>query len=193
MFQQTDMVIKAKDISWACKQIMDDPMVKRVTTATERDKAFTQAKKNQTAPQEIVFDNTRSTTAFYVNIKENINIELRKSLYTITIGRPSDEKTLQALKETGQLIEKKIDKDSLPEYSIIMQPWDISFHFLKTTLSENISKKPNNKHGIHLLWTKCFIEQSAPAQGFREDESYTILLATQNDLKTTLERLQKME
>ena len=74
-------------------------MIKRVTTATERDRAFTKAKKDKTAPQEIIFDNTRSSTTFYVNINQNINIELRKSLYTMTTGRPSNKKTLQALKK----------------------------------------------------------------------------------------------
>ena len=168
-------------------------MIKRVTTATERDRAFTKAKKDKTAPQEILFDNTRSTTAFYVNNKENINIELRKSLYTMTTGRPSNKKTLQALKETGQLIEKKPDENSVWEYSITMQPWDMSFWFLGTTLSEKISKKPQNKNGIHIVWTKCFIEQSAPAEGFREDESHNIVLATQNDLQEILKRLQEIE
>ena len=62
---------------------MDDPMIKRVTTATERDRAFTKAKKDKTAPQEIIFDNTRSSTTFYVNINQNINIELSNNFLSL--------------------------------------------------------------------------------------------------------------
>ena len=93
-----------------------------MTTRKERDRAFKQAKTNPIAPQEIIFDNTRSKTTLYVNLKKNINIELRKSLYTMTTGRPNNKKTLQALRKTGQLIEKKTDEDSLPEYSINIKP-----------------------------------------------------------------------
>ncbi|MEI6775004.1 MAG: hypothetical protein WCL18_09935 [bacterium] len=129
---------------------MDDPMVKRVTTGKERDSAVAQAKKNPTAPQEILFDNTRTSEAVYINRKEKVMIELFKSLFIVT-ENPGDKETINALKQTGQLIKEARDKKKQPTYKININPGDINFRFYETELSKKISNEIITKHGILLL------------------------------------------
>ena len=115
------MLIEAKDISSTCKEIMNDPLIKIATTKKKRDRAVNEAKRDGMAPQEILFNNRRTSGEIYLNMKERITIELFKSLFTL-IGNPANEETMNALQQTGQLTEERDEKSKEPTYKISMNP-----------------------------------------------------------------------
>lgn len=167
----------SQSITSLCHQLIDKPTNIKVDSLKSYQKALHNALNDSSLPQEIVL--SKMDTDFYVHLKANINIQLFKELNIKLNFNDMDNQIYNALKKESQVV-KNGNRNH-----IVMQKWDIEIKFNNTPLSEKISEhKYIQKNGALIKWEDCFIEKSSP--GWRDGDRYSLVQATQEDLKEIL-------
>lgn len=167
-----------QNINDVCHQLIKKPTNIKVKKSEEYHELLDKATNSPDANQEIVLESRKDS--FYVHVKKNICITLYKHLSMEQQFTDIDKNILQ-------------DPNILPRIKerswwtrLAMQKWDIDINFNDTPLSEKISEhRFMQKYGTIIKWDNCFIQRSSPGGG-RNGDRYSLIEATQEDLKEIL-------
>jgi hypothetical protein len=128
---------------------------------------------------------SKRTCAKYMNLKDKINIKLFRGLDVELAFAAFDPEVRRTLSNQEQLIKTG---ECVDWRHVAMLPGDIELQFADTPLSEKLTKHfLYKKTGAIIKGEDFFIERTAP--GARGGKRYSLILASQDDIKNIFESL----
>jgi len=177
----------AKNIVWICQYIIDHPSNLHVTTDVDYSEATEDASDNiemGNPAHNIVYRNRWSD--LYANLNDHIVIESYKTSKLCRMTQPSTQQVLLVLRRQREIIH-----DDQRWYSITVEPGDIDITLrTDSAISQMLSPSDTDRRSwLLILWADCFIER---VRSWGMGDEYSLLQATQQELRTLLEWLQKL-
>ena len=167
----------AQSMSLICNQLIENPNNLKTKSRKDYLKKLEEAKENPAAKQDIIINEMGFD--FYVNVKNDICIKLFKELSVAQTFTDMDESVYKVLEENQEIF-----KDG-SWFNVPMKKWDIHINFSNSPISKKISENEfMQKYWAIIKWENCFIQRISP--GWRDVDHYSLVEATQEDLKEIL-------